>query len=159
MPKPKPRTRTFLPYSSSSADRSLSVINIHYPFSASILMSSHSIAYAAAMAVSGTIIILSFCRPKLTAVAVSKFSTKSDDPQNLRSCTCSVLFIEGKKGKKKMKKRVHAAEVLIDPVEKDCCGPCGSQQEEVRGIPPNRMVLYNGILRDRKHRMTYIVSS
>ncbi|RZC51116.1 hypothetical protein C5167_019544 [Papaver somniferum] len=123
--------------------------------SASILMSSHSMAFAAAMAVSGTIIILSFCRPKLTAVSVSKFSTKSDDPQNLRPCTCS----EGKKRKKKMKKRVHFAEDVVDPVGKDCFGPCGSQQEEVRGIPPNRMTLYSGILRDRKHRMTYIPSS
>ncbi|KAI3920356.1 hypothetical protein MKX01_000695 [Papaver californicum] len=133
---------------------------------ASILMNSHGMAFATAMAVSGTVIILAICRPKLT-LSVSEFPTKSDNPQNLRSCISS----EEKKREKKMKKRVHFAEDVVDPVGnskdfrrdhkkssssfKKNDQDCGrSQQGKVRGIPPNRMALYNGILRDREHRMT-----
>ncbi|XP_026453000.1 uncharacterized protein LOC113353693 isoform X2 [Papaver somniferum] len=137
--------------------------------SGSILMSSHGVAFATAMAVSGTVIILAICRsPKLT-LSVSEFPNKSDDPQNLRSCISS----EKKKREKKMKKRVHFAEDVVDPIgnSKDLrrvhkrssssssfkkndqdCGR--SQQEKVRGIPPNRLALYNGIMRDREQRMT-----
>ncbi|XP_026453136.1 uncharacterized protein LOC113353881 isoform X2 [Papaver somniferum] len=137
--------------------------------SGSILMSSHGVAFATAMAVSGTVIILAICRsPKLT-LSVSEFPNKSDDPQNLRSCISS----EKKKREKKMKKRVHFAEDIVDPIGnckdfrrdhkkssssssfKKNDQDCGrSQQGKVRGIPPNRLALYNGILRDREHRMT-----
>ncbi|KAI3893471.1 hypothetical protein MKX03_022799 [Papaver bracteatum] len=138
--------------------------------SGSILMSSHGMAFATAMAVSGTVIILAICRSPKLSLSVSEFPNKSDDPQNLRSCISS----EEKKREKKMKKRVHFAEDVIDPVgnsksfrrvHKKCSSSsssfknndqdCGrSRQGKARGIPPNRLALYNGILRDREHRMT-----
>ncbi|KAI3928746.1 hypothetical protein MKW98_024347 [Papaver atlanticum] len=137
--------------------------------SGSILMSSHGVAFATAMAVSGTVIILAICRSPKLSLSVSEFPNKSDDPQNLRSCISSE---EKKKREKKMKKRVHFAEDVIDPVGnskdfrreqkksssssfKKNDQDCGrSQQGKARGIPPNRLALYNGILRDREHRMT-----
>ncbi|OVA06702.1 hypothetical protein BVC80_787g11 [Macleaya cordata] len=128
----------------------------------SILMSSQGMAFATAMAVSGTVILLAFCRPKSTFSAtqfsISDMNSKSD-PQNLRSC----IYSEEKKREKKMKKKVHFAEDVVDPVGNSeefrrehkrsvrLNQDCRSQKHEVRGIPANRMALYNGILRDREH--------
>ncbi|KAI3920355.1 hypothetical protein MKX01_000694 [Papaver californicum] len=140
---------------------------------ASILMSSHGLDFATAMVVSGTVIILAFCLPKLITVSVPEFPVKSDELQNLR---CS----EEKKIEKKKKKKVRFAEDVINPVgnskdfrryhkksssslliltKKTDQDSSRSQQGEGRGIPYNRIALYDGILRDRKHRMTYFPSS
>ncbi|XP_008792028.2 uncharacterized protein LOC103708744 [Phoenix dactylifera] len=130
----------------------------------SSLMGSHGVALATAMAVSGTVILLALCRQW-------SFPARQC---NLRSCISSEERKRDRASSKK-KKRVHFAaqvEELLgetsgssdeeeeEEEEEDMATlpPASARSEEevrrVRGMPANRVALYNGILQDRLHRMT-----
>ncbi|KAG7023521.1 hypothetical protein SDJN02_14547, partial [Cucurbita argyrosperma subsp. argyrosperma] len=121
-----------------------------------------ALAVATAMAaVSGTVILLSFC--------IQKSIQFSPPTPSLRSCIPS----DTKKTKKK-NKRVHFAKDVVDPIgngddfrrqhELACNNnnsntaspPSQNPPTAPRGMPANRVALYNGILRDRVvHRYAY----
>ncbi|XP_020206238.1 uncharacterized protein LOC109791358 isoform X2 [Cajanus cajan] len=137
------------------------------------MINSQGMVLATAMALSGTVIVLalrlqrSFIPSQFPLHEISQPSTPI-----LRSCISSD---ENKRGKrKKQKKRVHFADDVVDS--------CGNGEEfrrqqrvnrnsfyskseskvetekncDVRGMPANRVALYNGILRDRvAQRLTY----
>ncbi|KAH7565047.1 hypothetical protein ACOSP7_020869 [Xanthoceras sorbifolium] len=116
-------------------------------------MNSQSVVLATAMVVSSTVLFLAFSKQKpANYVSQNSSSTK----QTLRSC----LYSEGKK---RRKKRVHFAENVKETAgngeeyrreqskkltTKKVDSNCRNQIPE---MPPNRIALYNGILRDRVH--------
>ncbi|KAF6156655.1 hypothetical protein GIB67_017791 [Kingdonia uniflora] len=109
----------------------------------SSVLTSQGVVVATAMAaVSGTVILLSLCRPK----------PMLKSPQTLRSCISS-----DEKKREKKKKRVQFAEDVIDPVGN---GEEFRRQQRTKSLklsnqmPANRLALYNGIRRDRVQRMT-----
>ncbi|KAK7411184.1 hypothetical protein VNO78_02616 [Psophocarpus tetragonolobus] len=141
----------------------------------SSMITSQGVALATAMALSGTVIVLALRlqRSSLTTHFPVHQISQSSAPI-LRSCISSV----GNK-KLKKKKRVHFADDVVDSCgdgevfrrqqrmhhrisycskseskvenEKSC-----DEKSDVRGMPANRVALYNGILRDRlAHRITY----
>ncbi|XP_010250113.1 PREDICTED: uncharacterized protein LOC104592440 [Nelumbo nucifera] len=127
------------------------------------ILSSQGVVLATAMAVSGTVILLAFCRQKPLPTTQFAVAQNSDSTRPvLRSCISS----DGKKRDKK-KKRVHFAEDVVDPIGNSeefrrehsrksltLNQACRSENRSVaQGMPANRMVLYNGILRDRLQRM------
>ncbi|KAI4335718.1 hypothetical protein L6164_014337 [Bauhinia variegata] len=135
-------------------------------------MSSQGVVLATAMAVSGTVILLALRLQKsflTTQFPVHEISQPSAPV--LRSCISSV----GKKKDKKMKKRVHFADDVMDSsrngeefrrklrVTSNSLHSKVHQKNhqnvgaaEVRGMPENRVALYNGILRDRvAQRLAY----
>ncbi|XP_039071772.1 uncharacterized protein LOC120218978 isoform X2 [Hibiscus syriacus] len=123
------------------------------------MLSSQGMVLATAMAVSGTVILLAFRLQK----SLDQISLPSQ--QALRSCISS--------GKKKTKKKkVHFAEDVMDPrsdgaefrkqlknrvrINNSAASALNSTPKfkkfgggKDRGIPANRVALYNGILRDR----------
>ncbi|XVF34656.1 hypothetical protein REPUB_Repub18cG0077400 [Reevesia pubescens] len=127
------------------------------------ILSSQGVVLATAMAVSGTVILLAFRLQKSFP-----FDQLPQPPsqQVLRSCISS----EAKKREKK-KKKVHFAEDVMDPrgdgeefrrqVKNPHVRIIGSNKSAAalkfkkiggakdRGMPANRVALYNGILRDR----------
>ncbi|KAK8543507.1 hypothetical protein V6N13_076315 [Hibiscus sabdariffa] len=127
------------------------------------MLSSQGMVLATAMAVSGTVILLAFRLQK----SLDQISQPSQ--QVLRSCISS----EGKKNKKnKKEKKVHFAEDVMDPrsdgaefrkqlknrvrINNSAASALKSTPKfkkfgggKDRGIPANRVALYNGILRDR----------
>ncbi|OAY36868.1 uncharacterized protein LOC110626955 [Manihot esculenta] len=119
-------------------------------------LNSQSVILATAMVVSSTVLFLAFSKHK-----TSRNQESQSPVQNLRSCLCS----EGKKRdskKKKKKKRVKFAENVKDTKgngeeyrrEKKKENSITRSDRICRNeIPPNRIALYNGILRDRLHRM------
>ncbi|XP_043701900.1 uncharacterized protein LOC122652270 [Telopea speciosissima] len=131
----------------------------------SSIMSSQGMVLATAMAVSGTVILLAFCRQK--PLSTNQFSVDQNSNSSrgiLRSCISS----DGKKRDKK-KKKVHFAADVVDPIgngenfrkehnKKSMMSNriCRSQSYRVQEMSSNRMALYNGILRDRvqTQRMT-----
>ncbi|KAK8581697.1 hypothetical protein V6N12_071911 [Hibiscus sabdariffa] len=125
------------------------------------MLSSQGMVLATAMAVSGTVILLAFRLQK----SLDQISQPSQ--QALRSCISS----EGKK-KNKKEKKVHFAEDVMDPrsdgaefrkqlknrvrINNSAASALNSTPKfkkfgggKDRGIPANRVALYNGILRDR----------
>ncbi|KAJ4789271.1 CDK5 regulatory subunit-associated protein 1 [Rhynchospora pubera] len=115
------------------------------------MMSSQGLAIAAtAMAVSGTVVLLTLCRqkPLLLSLAPLSLDPTSQSPSlSLRPCIKNSMDAEtrrrekNKRKKKKSGKRVQ----FSDRVEESC---------RVRAqMPANQMALYRGILRDRLHRV------
>ncbi|KAK7327740.1 hypothetical protein VNO77_21830 [Canavalia gladiata] len=140
----------------------------------SSIISSHGIVLATAMAVSGTVLILAFrLQRSFPTTQFPVHENSNSSTPILRSCISSVE----KKKKKKKKKKVHFADDVVDScrdgkefrrqqrvnrnsfyskskskVQKNFDG----KNDHMRGIPANRVALYNGILRDRLHqRLTY----
>ncbi|XP_021277215.1 uncharacterized protein LOC110411402 isoform X2 [Herrania umbratica] len=130
------------------------------------ILSSQGVVLATAMAVSGTVILLAFRLQK--SLPLDQISQPSQ--QVLRSCITS-----GKKREKKKKKKVHFAEDVMDPrgdgeefrrqlmknpvrIGSNNNSPAALNSSpkfkkigggKDRGMPANRVALYNGILRDR----------
>ncbi|XP_058732494.1 uncharacterized protein LOC131604019 [Vicia villosa] len=133
----------------------------------SSITTAQGAVFATAMAVSGTVILLALRLQKsLPPTQFSVHEVPPSRPPILRSCISS----GGKKTKKK-KKRVHFAEDVMDTcrdgeeyrkqhllkmnsrseVSRNCNGG-----NDNRGMPANRVALYNGILRDRvNQRLAY----
>ncbi|KAK7294094.1 hypothetical protein RJT34_16977 [Clitoria ternatea] len=126
---------------------------------------SQGLVFTTAMLLSSTLLYFAFSR--------QKNSPPFQIPQNpnkqiLRSCLCSE---EKKRERKKNKKKrvkfaenVSVKEEVLDSDEKNrgeeqgkqnrvSGGNCRNEILEIRGMPANRVALYNGILRDRGHRM------
>ncbi|XP_020228000.1 uncharacterized protein LOC109809173 [Cajanus cajan] len=111
----------------------------------SSMISAQGVAVATAMAVSGTVILL--------ALRLQKGGEFPLGPPVLRSCISS----GGKKSKKKKKKRVHFAEDVVESCRDahelrtkiHSFNPQTPSNSNGPPIPPNRLALYNGMLRDR----------
>ncbi|XVF86465.1 hypothetical protein PTKIN_Ptkin18bG0042500 [Pterospermum kingtungense] len=116
---------------------------------------SQGLVLATAMVVSSTVLFLTFSRPKNLSPPPPK--------KTLRSCLSS----EGKK-KGKKKKKVQFAENVKETRgngeeyrkehNKKITAAAGRSSTKVDGfcrneMPANRIALYNGILRDRIHKM------
>ncbi|KAJ4718387.1 Cytochrome P450 family protein [Melia azedarach] len=126
----------------------------------SSMINSQAVVLATAMVVSSTFLFLAFSKPK-TDSSPQNHDSLVPQEKTLRSCLYSE---EKKRQRKKQKKRVHFAENVKDTagngkeyrnlmnkkftntVDRIC-------RNEIPGIPANRAALYNGILRDRVHRM------
>ncbi|XP_022731720.1 uncharacterized protein LOC111286162 [Durio zibethinus] len=130
------------------------------------ILSSQGVVLATAMAVSGTVILLAFRLQKSFPLPLDQIPQTSQ--QVLRSCISS-----GGKKREKKKKKVHFAEDVMDPrgdgeeFRRQVKNPVriGSNNSPAalnsapklkkigggkdRGMPANRIALYNGILRDR----------
>ncbi|MED6179889.1 hypothetical protein PIB30_004944 [Stylosanthes scabra] len=134
------------------------------------MMTAQGVVFATAMAVSGTVILLALRLQKSLPPTQFPFHEipTSQTPKTLRSCISSA----GKKSVKK-KKRVHFAEDVTDSCgdgeefrrrmksnlesesKVETCGN-GERRRRGRGMPENRVALYNGILRDRvAQRLAY----
>ncbi|XP_010907272.1 uncharacterized protein [Elaeis guineensis] len=125
----------------------------------SSLMGPHGVALATAMAVSGTVVLLAVCRQW-------PFPARQC---NLRSCISSEERKRERASSKKKKKVRFAAQVVEllgetsgssdEEAEEELATlppELVRSEEEVRrgrGMPANRVALYNGILQDRLHRM------
>ncbi|KAM0933299.1 hypothetical protein DsansV1_C35g0227511 [Dioscorea sansibarensis] len=140
----------------------------------SSLVGAHGMAFATAMAVSGTVILLALCRPRtLTDASTQNSQSKK---LGLRPCINSGSPGESSQMKKKKEKRVRFAEDVVVEFEAEGSsedefdydynynytygeeyGVTQEQEEEEEGIvekmPANRVALYNGILQARMHRI------
>ncbi|KAK4265174.1 hypothetical protein QN277_026260 [Acacia crassicarpa] len=137
-------------------------------------MSSQGVVLAAVTAVvSGTVFLLALGLKKSLQFPVHHDSS----PPTLRSCLSSSTSDEKKKNNKKEKKRVHFAEDVVVSSRTRTEEKKGEVRrnyresksetkvrrsfshggiEENRGMPANRVALYNGILRDRMaQRLSY----
>ncbi|KAF5482175.1 hypothetical protein F2P56_002764 [Juglans regia] len=136
----------------------------------SSMISPQGVVLATAMAVSGTAVLLVLRLQKsLPTTQFPVDQVPRSSPPILRPCIFSST--EGKKREKK-KKRVQFAEDVVDPSgdgkeyrrQHDAINSCSSYSSsssatptklgkssrgETRGMPANRVALYNGILRDR----------
>ncbi|XP_057968947.1 uncharacterized protein LOC131158237 isoform X2 [Malania oleifera] len=132
----------------------------------SSILSSQGVVLATAMAVSGTVIFLALSRQKTNFPSPNLSGNHNSQPSSRpfpRSCLCS-----DERRRERKKKKVRFAENVKDPVGNgeefrtrkerrksvEVCRNC--RTEEIPGIgrmPANRVALYNGILRDRVHRI------
>ncbi|XP_027344864.1 uncharacterized protein LOC113857263 [Abrus precatorius] len=123
---------------------------------------SHGFVLTTAMVLSTTVLYLAFSRHKTSPLFQILGDSKSPHSENqiLRSCLYSEE--KKKKRKKKKKKKVKFAEnVMVKEVFREEQGKqnrvsssiCGNETSEIHEMPANRVALYNGILRDRVHRM------
>ncbi|KAF5741738.1 hypothetical protein HS088_TW10G00743 [Tripterygium wilfordii] len=154
----------FFSISSSSSNLFLCnfVISVLPPIMSSVL-SSQGVALATAMVVSCTAIYLAFSSPK----PIKTLDSQPPSP-NLRSCLCK--DDQRKRRNSRKKKRVQFAESVKETegngeeyrrarennknnsntrIQKSC----RNEFPETQKIPANRAALYNGILRDRVHRL------
>ncbi|KAJ9190037.1 hypothetical protein P3X46_001273 [Hevea brasiliensis] len=135
-------------------------------------LTSQGVVFATAMVVSSTVLFLAFSKQKNFPELFKNHDSQSPI-QNLRSCLRSSE--EGKKRdkKKKKKKSVKFAENVKDTKgngdeyrrekekslfanqekEKSITRICRNEIPGTHGMPANRIALYNGILRDRVHRI------
>ncbi|XP_054784655.1 uncharacterized protein LOC129291375 [Prosopis cineraria] len=132
---------------------------------------SHGLVLTTAMLVSSTVLYLGFLRQKTFPLPNLHGISNSDShhPKNkaLRSCLCSE---ERKREIKKKQKRVKFADNVKEDAgteteKKDLRGKqrkknrasssCRYEIPEIREMPENRIALYNGILRDRVHRLEH----
>lgn len=134
----------------------------------SSMLGSQGVVLATAMAVSGTVLLLAFRLQK----PADHHQISQSSPQILRSCISS----DGNKKRKNKKKRVHFAEDVVDPIgdgekfrrqimstsSSSSSSPLSFKKssggaQKHKGMPANRVALYNGMLRDRvvHHRLAY----
>uniref|UniRef100_A0A1J3JX50 Uncharacterized protein n=3 Tax=Noccaea caerulescens TaxID=107243 RepID=A0A1J3JX50_NOCCA len=125
-----------------------------------ILSCSHGVVIATAMVFSSTALFLAVSRQ-----FSGNQSSEVDDQQILRSCLSSEEKKKQRKKKKKVKfaenvkepkgngeeyrKREHLRRTVPEPVIK----PKKTGSVCRNDMPANRIALYNGILRDRDHRI------
>ncbi|KAI3929242.1 hypothetical protein MKX01_006478 [Papaver californicum] len=130
------------------------------------IMSSHGLALATAMAISGSVVLITLYKQK-ALISTSRIlvdQNSKPNPQILRPCISSDKSTREKKKKKKKKVRF-ADDVVVRFVtngENISSGTCSYNQDyqfENRGISgamhTNRSSLYQGILHDRVHRLAY----
>ncbi|PON90107.1 cytochrome P450 family protein [Trema orientale] len=129
------------------------------------MLGSQGLVLATAMVVSSTVLFLTFSRQKITSPP-TKYSGNhdSEQPSEKTKIPRPCLSSGEKKKSERKKKKVKFAENVKEPtgngeefrnqhkkrsrVEMNC-------RNEIPGIqrmPPNRVALYNGILKDRVHR-------
>ncbi|KAI3870911.1 hypothetical protein MKW92_035466 [Papaver armeniacum] len=125
------------------------------------MMSSQGLALATAMAISGSLVLITLYKQKTLVDQNSKAN-----PQTLRPCLSSDKSSREKKKKKKKKKVRFADDVVvrvvtndIEDISSETVSSNQDYQFEDRGIcaamHTNRSSLYQGILRDRVHRIAY----
>ncbi|CAK8574641.1 unnamed protein product [Lathyrus sativus] len=126
---------------------------------------SQRLVLTTAMVLSTTVLYLTFCKQKPSFQIHENSNSK--DKLILRSCLCTE---EKKREKRRKKKKVKFSEnVMVKEEESESneeiiekqgkkknrvsTNKCRNEIREERGMPANRIALYNGILRDRVHRM------
>lgn len=129
------------------------------------MMSSQSLAIAAtAMAVSGTVVLLTLCRQKPLLVSMSPLSLDpSSQPRSLSLRPCIKNSFGGERRRERRRKKKSGKKVQFsDRVEEiyfQAEAPKRRSVDEscrVRAqMPANQMALYRGILRDRVPAYTY----
>ncbi|RRT53768.1 hypothetical protein B296_00039656 [Ensete ventricosum] len=118
--------------------------------SSSSPMTSHAVALATAVAVSGTVILIALCRQKPFSVSAGAAVTADRN---------SIYAGNTGNTRKKQQQRKKRVQFAAEVAEFSCSEPAAAaevenQEEErsrsrARGMPANRVALYNGILRDR----------
>ncbi|XP_065047601.1 uncharacterized protein LOC135678578 [Musa acuminata AAA Group] len=128
-------------------------------------MTSHGVALATAVAVSGTVILIALCRQKPFSVSAGAGAAAADRNStppwhHLRSC----ISFSGKTGNrtKKQQRQKKRVQFAAEVAEFSCSEPPAAEEENQeqeaaeeerprapRGMPANRVALYNGILQDR----------
>ncbi|KAI3842924.1 hypothetical protein MKW92_046707 [Papaver armeniacum] len=122
------------------------------------MMSSQGLALATAMAISGSLVLITLYKQKILVDQNSKAN-----PQTLRPCLSSD---KNTGEKKKKKKKVRFADDVVvrvvtddEDISSETFSTDQDYQFEDRGIcaamHTNRSALYQGILRDRVHRIAY----
>ncbi|RZC71185.1 hypothetical protein C5167_034350 [Papaver somniferum] len=122
------------------------------------IMSSQGLALVTAMAISGSLVLITLYKQKTLADQNSKANART-----LRPCLSSD---KNTREKKKKKKKVRFADDVVVRVvtdDKDISSETSSNNRDYqfkdRGIcaatHTNRCSLYQGILRDRVHRIAY----
>ncbi|KAK6915037.1 hypothetical protein RJ641_020154 [Dillenia turbinata] len=127
----------------------------------SSILGSQGVFVATAIALSGTILLFTLSKTFPNSPFLENHNPHPSN-QTLRSCLCS-----DERKKEKKKKKVQFAKTVKDPIGNSeefrklqrkssrIQRNCGNDIPGTRGIPENRVALYNGILRDRVHRMEY----
>ncbi|XP_061340107.1 uncharacterized protein LOC133286677 [Gastrolobium bilobum] len=129
---------------------------------------SQGLVLTTAMVLSSTVLYLAFSKQKSSSPFHGNSNSPLSNKQILRSCLCSE---EKKRERKKKKKKVKFAEyVMVKEVARDAndenreeqskqnrvsSSDCRNETPKTRGMPENRIALYNGILRDRSYRMAF----
>ncbi|KAI3863016.1 hypothetical protein MKX03_023571 [Papaver bracteatum] len=122
------------------------------------IMSSQGLALATAMAISGSLVLITLYKQKTLVYPNSKAN-----PQILRPCLSSDKKTREKKKKKKKVRFADDVVVRVVTNDEDISSETFSSNQdyqfEDRGIcaamHTNRSSLYQGILRDRVHRIAY----
>ncbi|KAK7325244.1 hypothetical protein VNO77_29403 [Canavalia gladiata] len=125
---------------------------------------SQGLVLTTAMLVSSTVLYLAFSRNKTTSSFL--LHSNSDSHHSNKPILRSCLYSEEKKKERKKNKKVQFADNVKEAGERSevvseekqskqnrVSSICRHETSETRGIPANRIALYNGILRDRVHRM------
>ncbi|KAL2332464.1 hypothetical protein Fmac_020045 [Flemingia macrophylla] len=111
---------------------------------------SQGLVLTTAILLSTTLLYVAFSRYNKTTPS---FQTHHPHKPALRSC----LYSEEKKRERKKKKKVKFAENVKGGEEgkeqKRVSSNCRHETSASSGMQANRIALYNGILRDRVHRM------
>ncbi|KDP37091.1 hypothetical protein JCGZ_06147 [Jatropha curcas] len=112
-------------------------------------LSSQGLVLATAMVVSSTVLFLAFTKQKTDLQPQTSKNLDSQSPtQSLRSCLLSSENVKDTKRNGEDYRRKKGKENSTTKFDRIC-------RNEIPGIemPANRIALYNGILRDRVHRI------
>ncbi|KAF2299667.1 hypothetical protein GH714_002289 [Hevea brasiliensis] len=116
-------------------------------------LTSQGVVFATAMVVSSTVLFLAFSKQKNFPELFKNHDSQSPI-QNLRSCLRSSENVKDTKGNGDEYRREKEKSLFANQEkEKSITRICRNEIPGTHGMPANRIALYNGILRDRVHRI------
>ncbi|XP_028779142.1 uncharacterized protein LOC114735613 [Neltuma alba] len=135
---------------------------------------SQGLVLTTAMLVSSTVLYLGFLRQKTFPLPYLPGNSNSNSQHPNKKALRSCLYSEEKKRESRMKKKKTKRVKFADNVKEEpetetkkkdlrekqgkqsrASSSCRYEIPEIRRMPENRIALYNGILRDRVHRLEY----